>query len=211
MPPHVESAHNQNEWQHPRSKSTGDINNSQIDALCGCLESPLFRDEEYQPIRPLSQLDRRQSNPDLTSADSQELVTIETGNGTAPFVSKIESIIGPESRYYNTAPAVAADQQTSPSAVAAAPQASMPQKAVVRKTSNVIAAAPAQTTQVQVQTPCATTQCNTSKNQKPLLSRLTHAMSKKSWKLVRYIGEKGKRFMSMMVRSVDPTVGAYEA
>ena len=211
MPPHVESAHNQNEWQHPRSKSTGDINSSQIDALCGCLVSPLFRDEEGQPKRPLSQLDRRQSNPDLVSTDSQELVTVETGINTAPFVSKIESIIGPESRYYNTESAMAKDQQSTPSVVAAAPQASEPQKEVVRETSSVITAAPEQTMHLQVQSPNATAKCNTSKSQKSLLFRLSHTVSKKSWKLVRYIGEKGKKFMSMMVRSVDPTGGAYEA
>jgi hypothetical protein len=41
--------------------------------------------------------------------------------------------------------------------------------------------------------------------------RITHSVSKKSWRLVKYIGEKGKRFMSLMVNAVDPTRGAYEA
>ncbi|KAL3769778.1 hypothetical protein ACHAWO_011306 [Cyclotella atomus] len=220
MPPHIES-HSHNEWHHPRSKSTGDIKNSEVVALCGCLDSPLFRDEDDEPIRPLSRLDRRQSNPGLVSAESQELLANETSvNNTAPFVSKIESIIGPESRYYNgepqPQPAVSRPTEAHKST---AVQAAAPQKPAVAVIKTPASAAQtqivAQSAQVQAQpstdATTAATKYNKSKSSRPLMLRITHSVSKKSWRLVKYIGEKGKRFMSLMVNAVDPTRGAYEA
>jgi hypothetical protein len=219
MPPHIES-HSHNEWQHPRSKSTGDIKNSEVIALCGCLDSPLFRDEDNEPTRPLSQLDRRQSNPGLVSAESQELLPSKTPvNNITPFVSKIESIIGPESRYYNNEPqpqpvaSRSTEQQKSTAVQLAAPQ--QPTTAVMKTPAQTQIVA--QSAQVQAQrypstdATTATTKYSKSKSSRPLMQRITHSISKKSWRLVKYIGEKGKRFMSLMVNAVDPTSGAYEA
>lgn len=222
MPPHIES-HSHSDWA-PRSKSTGDIKNSPINALCGCLDSPLFRDEDDEPTsKQLSRLDRRQSNPDLLAAgsSSQDLAAIEQGaHTTAPqFVSKIESIIGPESRYYNSESqkrSTTAPQPTAPRKMVAAQETAPKQQAAVVQKTAAPAPTPtvAQSTQEVLSQPditTATTKYNKSSNRKPLMTRMTHAVSKKSWRLVRYIGEKGKRFMSLMVKSVDPTRGTYEA
>lgn len=222
MPPHIES-HSHSEWPHPRSKSTGDIKNAEINALCGCLDSPLFRDEvDEQPSKPLSRLERRQSNPDLMGADSKELVTAERGINAAPFMSKIESIIGPESRYYNNEPQSKATtpRLAEPAKPAAVHKVAPTEKvAVVPKTAKAAAAEiqaesarhSTQEVQIKPNNSTATTKYNKSSSRKPIMIRFTHAVSKKSWRLVTYIGEKGKQFMSFMVKSVDPTVTTSEA
>lgn len=215
MPPHVDSSHS-NEW-----RKNSDINSSEINALCGaCLESPLFRDEVDEPPKPLSPLDRGQSDPDLTGAESRDdLVTLETGVATTPFVSKIELIIGPESRYYSNNNGT---QPPAPTAAAAAPrsnnvtvQSNVPHK-VADATQPTPATSPSQAliqarpSEVQVQTSEGTTAATKYKSspRRPLMLRMTHAMSKKSWRLVCYIGDRGKRFMSIMVHSANPARGA---
>jgi hypothetical protein len=166
------------------------------------------------PTKPLPVLDRRQSNPDLLSVESQELVAEVHA---APILSKIEEIIGPESRYYNNEPRPAAPRPTaqvrSKSFQDAKPRKSA---AVSTPTRTVdVAAPPVQPLhpEVQVQTSHtnATTKYSKPKSNRSLMLRVAHAVSKKSWKLVRYIGGKGKRFMSMMLKAVDPTGGACEA
>ena len=216
MPPHVDSSHSNNEW-----RKSSDINNGEINALCGvCLDSPLFRDEVDEPLKPLSPLEREQSNPELAAAESRDdLITLETGVATAPFISKIESIIGPESRYYSNnsgtqppaqkavvaapRPYNAAVQSNPPAKVADAVQptpATLPTQALAR----------ARPSEVQVHT-SEDTAATKSSSRRPLMLRMTHAMSKKSWRLVCYIGDRGRRFMSLVVRSTDPAGGACDA
>ena len=210
MPPHVD-VQGQSEWHHTRSKSTGDINKLEVNSICGCLDSPLFRDEIHEPAKPHSRLDRRQSNPGLSSSENKELGTIETGINASRFVSRIESIIGPESRYYNNkSQTISLQVATQP----VLPKAVVPKKtAKSEPTETVVFANPSQlhvlVSEVQVEASdisTATTKYNKSKSHRSFMFRMIHVVSKKSWRLVRYIGEKGKRFMSVMAKAADPTV-----
>lgn len=207
MPPHVEFA-GQSEWQCPRSRSTGDIESLGANSsLCGSLDSPLFRDEVDVPTKSLSSLDRGQSNPDLhlqSMGRSERIIPAPPANNqVVPFVSKIELIIGPESRYYNKEP-------QGPPVRAGAPTPE-PQQSLAP-----VAPTPPLNEVVQESDPenpeTATTPYNCkSSPRRPFMLRLTHSVSKKGWKVVRYIGEKGMRFFSLMVNAVDPTSGTYEA
>eukprot|EP00804_Cyclotella_cryptica_P027732 CCRYP_020472-RA/>CCRYP_020472-RA protein AED:0.38 eAED:0.45 QI:0/0/0.5/1/0/0/2/513/215 len=196
MPPHVELVHNQSEWQAPRhSQSTVGSRGLDINALCGCLDSPLFRDEVDDPnSRQLCHLDRQQSDTDLVSAGSHEIVPAGGVKTAIPVMSKIESIIGPESRYYKNEPL---PQRSS---VISQPQ---PTPAVVEATSQP-------PIQAELHECGTTTKYNKSSDRRPFMMRMTRRVSKKGWKVVRFIGEKGRRFMVLLVNAMAPTSPSYE-
>jgi hypothetical protein len=196
MPPHVELAPSHNEWQAPRyTQSTRVSQGLEINTLCGCLDSPLFRDELDDPnTRQLCHLDRRLSDPDLVSAGSHEKGPAGAVKNSAPVMSKIESIIGPESRYYKNEP------QPQRSAVISRPQ---PTPAAVEVTSP-------RPNEVEVQKCGTATKYNTSNARRPFIMRMTRRVSKKGWKVVRFIGERGRRFMVLLVNAMAPTSPPYE-
>ncbi|KAL7515823.1 hypothetical protein ACHAWX_000898 [Stephanocyclus meneghinianus] len=196
MPPHVELAPSHNEWRAPHyAKSTGDSQGIEINTLCGCLDSPLFRDENDDPnTRQLCHLDRRLSDPDLVSAGSHETVPAGAVKNSAPVMSKIESIIGPESRYYKNEP------QPQRSALISRPQ---PTAAAVEVTSP-------QPNEVEVHKCGTTTKYNKSSARRPFMMRMTRSVSKEGWKVVRFIRQKGRRFIVLLVNAMSPARPPYE-
>lgn len=174
MPPHVEVDSSLDDHYIGASTNAND------------LASPLFFDEDatVQHTSPSCRLDRRQSDPQSLRIKEEKVEDEKTVE--APYVSKIQLIIGPESDYYKS--------EIEKPAVATAPMATTTTETTTQQQSTT------ESTAITTQQPQEVVKSNNtcSKEKRLIFLRVTNAISTKGWKVVKFIGGGGSRFVSSM-------------
>ena len=173
MPPHIELDSSHDEWRTTRQPQLASLN------LANGEQSPLFQDEDNTRQSSFNSLDRRQSDTEFVWT-ARQLVKKDKKNNqeVKPFVSKISMIIGPESAYVKGGdpPVTIRTMQQSSTSWDNHHQQKNEQLDDDDRTRD-------------------------SKVRRPMMVRVTRHVSQKGWRVVKYIGGSGSKFVTSVVNT----------